>query len=77
MATPTAASTPAAGADFIDETVALGLPLITGRARVVDEYERRYVEHILEAHDGHVGKAAAASGIARRHFNRIKSRSQK
>jgi len=71
------AAPPAGDGDFIDAIVARDMPLIAGRDCVIDEYERRYVEHVLLAHGGHVGKAAEASGIARRHFNRIKSRTQK
>jgi len=71
------AAAPARDSDFIDGVVERNLPLIAGRDLVIDEYERRYVEHVLDAHGGHVGKAAAASGIARRHFNRIKSRTRK
>jgi two-component system, NtrC family, response regulator HydG len=52
----------------------LGLPLPEARKRVVDELERRYVERVLALHDGHVGKAAAASGIARRYFELIRAR---
>ncbi|WP_438010412.1 sigma 54-interacting transcriptional regulator [Sorangium sp. So ce321] len=65
-----------AGADFMDETLRARLPLAAARARVVEEFERRYVEQVLADHDGVVSRAAAASGIARRHFQRIKARSR-
>lgn len=55
----------------------LGLPLPEARRRVVAELERRYVAHVLDKHDGHVGKAAAASGIARRYFEVIRARQKK
>jgi transcriptional regulator with GAF, ATPase, and Fis domain len=64
----------AAEADFLDGVLATGLPIAVGRQRVVDEYERRYVARVLEAHGGHVGNASAASGISRRYFQRIRSR---
>lgn len=60
--------------DAIHRVLALDLPLADARQRVVDELEQRYIARVLEAHDGHVGKAAAASGIARRHFQRIRAR---
>ena len=46
------------------------------RARdlVLGEFERRYVERVLTAHNGNVARAAAASGIARRYFQLIKGR---
>jgi two-component system response regulator HydG len=70
---------PASGrpGDFLDEILALALPLIPARQRVVDEFERRYVESVLAAHGGNMVRASAASGIARRHFQRIKARAKK
>ncbi|WP_437681459.1 sigma 54-interacting transcriptional regulator [Sorangium sp. So ce131] len=65
-----------AGGDFMAETLRARLPLAAARSRVVEEFERRYVEQVLAAHDGVVSRAAAASGIARRHFQRIKARSR-
>jgi hypothetical protein len=44
---------------------------------VQQTFERRYVEQVLAEHGGDTAKAAAASGIARRYFNFIRSRSQK
>jgi two-component system response regulator HydG len=41
---------------------------------LVREFERRYVERVLEEHDGNVSKAARASGIARRYFMLIRAR---
>jgi DNA-binding NtrC family response regulator len=41
---------------------------------VLEEFERRYVERVLARHGGAVGKAAAASGIARRYFQKIRAR---
>jgi DNA-binding NtrC family response regulator len=44
------------------------------RARVVAEFERFFVERILAKHGGNVSRAAAASGIARRYFQVLKTR---
>ena len=44
------------------------------RARVLEEFERRYVEQVLAQHGGNVARAAAASGIGRRYFQRIKAK---
>jgi hypothetical protein len=41
---------------------------------MVAEFEKRYVRRVLEMHDGNVGKAAAASGIALRYFQLLKAR---
>ena len=69
IATPAAASDP-----FVEQVLALDLPLPEARARVVDHFERRYVERVLAAHGGNVARAAAASGLARRYFQLLRAR---
>lgn len=59
--------------DFIDVVAREPQPLARGRAKVIEEFERRYVRYALEAHDGHVGRAAAAAGIGRRHFQTLRT----
>ncbi len=61
-------------ADFIDDVIATQLPLPEARGRVMEEFERRYVERVLDRFDGNVAKAAAASGIARRYFYVLRSK---
>jgi DNA-binding NtrC family response regulator len=61
--------------DFLDQVVDSQLPIAVGRQRVIDEFERRYVTRVLDDHDGHIGKASAASGVSRRYFQRIRNRS--
>jgi DNA-binding NtrC family response regulator len=66
---------PAAGAeDVIERVLAMNLPLPRARAEVVEAFERRYVQEVLGRYDGHVARAAAASGIALRYFQLIKAR---
>jgi len=60
--------------DPIARVLRLRLPLAVARERVVDELERRYVETVLAEHGGNVSRAAAASGIGRRYFHRLKAR---
>jgi two-component system, NtrC family, response regulator HydG len=60
--------------DAIARILAQDLPLVDARARVIEELERRYLEHMLEVNGGNVTRAAAAAGIARRHFHRLKAR---
>jgi two-component system, NtrC family, response regulator HydG len=69
-----AETTHQAANDLIEGILAANLPLAEARRRVVDELEQRYVARVLEVHGGHVGRAAAASGIARRHFQRVRNR---
>jgi DNA-binding NtrC family response regulator len=60
--------------DPIAAILALDLPLAESRQKAIDELERRYLERVLEANDGNVTRAAAAAGVARRHFHRLKKK---
>ncbi|APR88559.1 Response regulator of zinc sigma-54-dependent two-component system [Minicystis rosea] len=62
------------GADVMEAILALDLPLTRARERLVEAFERRYVQRVLAAHDGNVSAAAAASGIARRYFQILRAR---
>ena len=62
--------------DLVESVLALDLPLSQARQRVVDDFERRYVERVLVKHGGSVVKAAAASGIARRYFQILRARTR-
>jgi DNA-binding NtrC family response regulator len=73
-ATPGAATT--VSSDLLADTLAQDLPFPLARDRIVDEFERRYVERVLARHGGNVARAAAASGIARRYFQIIRARSR-
>jgi DNA-binding NtrC family response regulator len=44
------------------------------KQRVLDAFDRAYVDRVLAAHNGNVARAAAASGIARRYFQMIRAR---
>ncbi len=63
-----------AGGDVIARVLSQKLPLIEARQRVVDEFERRYLEEVLAEHGGNVARAAAASGIGRRYFHMLRAR---
>jgi two-component system, NtrC family, response regulator HydG len=60
--------------DVIEEVLASDEALPIGRQRVVAEYERRYIERLLERHGGDVKQAIEVSGLARRQFYRLKAR---
>ena len=59
---------------IIDEVLALDLPLPRAREKVVEAFERRYLERVLARYGGNVVRAAAASGIARRYFQILRAR---
>lgn len=56
---------------FIDDVVAARLSLPEARQRVIRELERRYLAVALEDHGGNVTRAAASSGLTRRHFHNL------
>ncbi len=60
--------------DVLGRVLEADLPLSLARQRVVDEFERRYVDRVLAKHGGNVTRAAHASGIARRHFHTLRAR---
>jgi transcriptional regulator with GAF, ATPase, and Fis domain len=65
---------PTGAPDFLAELVGLRLPFAKARQALLEEFERRYLQQVLDENDGNVSKAARASGIARRHFQRIRAR---
>jgi two-component system, NtrC family, response regulator HydG len=60
--------------DIIERVLTRDLPLPRARAEVVEEFERRYVQRVLDLHGGNVSRAAAASGIALRYFQLLKAK---
>ncbi|HEY3816807.1 MAG TPA: sigma 54-interacting transcriptional regulator [Polyangiaceae bacterium] len=69
--------TPSSGPEvhaLTDRVLDLDLPFSQARAQVLAAFERRYVERVLAKHGGNVSRAAAASGIARRYFQILRTR---
>ncbi len=60
--------------DVIGQVLEAELPFPQARQRVLDAFERAYVDRVLAAHNGNVVRAAASSGIARRYFQLIRAR---
>jgi DNA-binding NtrC family response regulator len=65
---------PRSSGDFLDELLQQDLALPLARDQVIAEFERRYMERMLALHGGHVGRAAAASGIGRRYFQKLRAK---
>ena len=79
---PTPAASPEANMsaiaqDPIEQILSRELPFPRARDEAVAEFQRRYVERLLARYGGSVSRAAAASGIALRYFQRIRARQQK
>ena len=49
------------------------LPLAEARGIIIQEFERRYVEHMM-ARFGNTREAASAAGVAQRYFQILKAR---
>jgi|SRR5579859_1545149 len=64
----------ARGGDVLARVLAEDLGYSEARGRVLEEFERAYLEKALAESGGNVGAAAAKSGIARRHFQRLRAR---
>jgi DNA-binding NtrC family response regulator len=65
------------GDESLDGVLALGLSLSESRRVLVERFEQRYLERMLEKHGGNVTRAAEASGVARRHLQRLKAKGKK
>jgi two-component system response regulator HydG len=62
------------GNDVLTRILGANLAYSEARQRVLEEFERAYLEKALADSGGNVAAAAASSGIARRHFQRIRAR---
>ncbi len=62
--------------DAIAMVLARDLPLADARQVIVSNFEQRYLDHLLEQNGGNVTRAAAAAGIARRSFQRLRARNR-
>jgi len=62
--------------DPLAGVLAMKLPFARARQEILRRFEGRYVAAVLEEQGGNVSKAAAASGLARRYFQILKSRAR-
>jgi DNA-binding NtrC family response regulator len=67
------ATDPDAG-DVVESLLRQGLPYTVARDRLLLAFEERYVQRVLSEHGNDVSRAAAASGIGRRYFQKIRAR---
>lgn len=56
---------------FPASEIRIDLPYMEARRLFLDDFQQRYVEAILEAHEGNVSAAARAAGMDRRSIQRI------
>jgi DNA-binding NtrC family response regulator len=62
------------GEDVMQRILRSNLGYSEARLCMLEAFERAYLEKALEENGGNVAAAAASSGIARRHFQRIRAR---
>jgi DNA-binding NtrC family response regulator len=60
--------------DALARVIESDLPFARARRQIVAEFERRYIARALLRSGNRIGRAAAASGIAQRYFQVLKSR---
>lgn len=63
-------------ADGVARILGMDLPYVRARQEMLREFEGLYVQRVLEQQGGNVSRAAAASGLARRYFQILKSRAR-
>ncbi len=59
---------------LVEELVRAKLPFPLARDRVLELFTEHYVSHLLGLHGDNVARAAAASGIGRRYFEKLRAR---
>jgi DNA-binding NtrC family response regulator len=64
----------AAATDALSKVIESDLPFVDARHAVIAEFEKRYVDRALERSGRSVARAAAASGVAPRYFQLLRSR---
>lgn len=75
IASPSTQPPPPPGdGDVLEQILDDGLPLPMARQRLLDAFEKRYVERMLDDHGGNVRRAAQASGVAHRYFQLLRAR---
>lgn len=62
--------------DTVERVLALGLPFADARDRLLDDFERRYVERVFAAADGDLERASAIAGIGKRYLQKLRAKSR-
>ena len=71
---PTSSAT--GSADDVAAVLDAKLPFVEARARLVAQFERRYVQRVMQDHGGDLVKAAIASGVGQRYFQMLRARTR-
>jgi DNA-binding NtrC family response regulator len=73
-AAPSAPGDADQAADPVETLLSRRLPFIEARDQLVEEFQHRYVLRVLEENGNDVARAATASGIGRRYFQKLRAR---
>ena len=57
--------------DQAPQTFLLNLPFKEAKDQLIEDFERRYIEDVLQKYHGNVSRAAEHSGIDRRSLHRL------
>jgi DNA-binding NtrC family response regulator len=60
--------------DTVERVLGLGLPFIEARERLVEDFERRYVERAFAEADGDLERASATAGIGKRYLQKLRAK---
>lgn len=63
--------------EFVRAVLETDLPLSEAKQEIIHRFEPLYLTRVLAKNDGDVGRAAEASGVARRYFNVLRARHRK
>ena len=55
----------------IEDSSGASVPLKEAKEQLVSDFERQYIEHLLEKHDQNISAAAREARVDRRHFYRL------
>jgi two-component system response regulator HydG len=73
---PALPTTPPVSSDRFASSLFLEKPLSLAKEALLHDFERQYLERMLERKGGSVADAIAASGVGRRYFNKLRARHQ-
>jgi two-component system response regulator HydG len=73
-AEPPSTTAGAGAGDDVARVLAAKLPFVEARARLVAQFERRYVQRMMDESGGDPTKAAAASGVGQRYFQMLRAK---
>jgi two-component system, NtrC family, response regulator HydG len=60
--------------DTVERLLGLRLPFVDARERLLEDFERRYVERVFAEAGGDLDRASATAGIGKRYLQKIRAK---